>query len=62
MRSYLKLMITGFVVGATFLFGVLLFPRDWIKPGDDGGIAALLFIVGILLGLACLYTLVNIYS
>lgn len=62
MRSCLKLTITGFILGATLLLGALLFPRDWIKPKDESGLAAVLFGVGILAGLASLFALLNIYS
>jgi len=62
MRSCIKLMTTGFVLGATLLFGALWFPRDWIEPNEEGGIAALLFLVGVLAGLACLFTLINMYN
>jgi len=62
MRSCLKLTTTGFVLGATLLLGAVFFPRDWIKPSDEGGVAAWLFLVGVMAGLASLFTLINIYS
>ncbi len=61
MRSCLKLMTTGFVVGFTLFFGILFFPRDWIKPCDEGGISAWLFLVGGVAGFVSLFTLFNIY-
>jgi len=50
MRSCIKLALTGFVVGLTMFFGSLCFPRTWIKPEEEGGLAALLFLIGLILG------------
>lgn len=60
MRSCLKLAFTGFVLGATMLFGVLLFPRDWIDANDDSDLAGWLFLIGVMVGMASLFA-ISIY-
>lgn len=59
MRSCLKLAFTGFILGATMFFGVLLFPWGWINAKDDNDLAGWLFLIGVVVGIASLFTVLN---
>ncbi len=38
-------------------FGVLLFPWGWINANDDSDLAGWLFLIGVLVGVASLFTI-----
>jgi len=58
-RSYLKMTLTGFALGSTMFAAALLFPRGWVKPKDEGGLAALLFLMALIAGIVSLISLVG---